>query len=177
LTEKCIEACRNYFKKYSHIKYYVNDGKKLDMVEDNSLDFVFSWDSLVHAESDVLESYITYLAVKLKPGGYGFIHHSNIGSFKNAETGQLTIENPHWRGTSMTAELFRRYCNDVGLTCVSQEIVNWGERGLTDCFSIFTRESDKTEQETVISENIDFMQEAHTLKAYYMKQGYGRNNR
>jgi cyclopropane fatty-acyl-phospholipid synthase-like methyltransferase len=39
-------------------------------------DFVFSFDSLVHVESDVIENYLTQLAKKLKPNGIGFIHHS-----------------------------------------------------------------------------------------------------
>lgn len=164
LAENCIRACRERFKSYSHLRYFVNDGKSLDMLEDNSLDFAFSWDSLVHAESDVLSSYVTHLAAKLKPGGYGFIHHSNIGAFKDPETGNLTIENAHWRATSMTAELFRTYCNDVGLKCISQEIINWGDRGLTDCFSLFTRERVRTERETVIFENREFMKEAYRMK-------------
>ena len=164
LAEKCIDACKKRFAVVSHIKYFANDGKSLDMLEDNSLDFVFSWDSLVHAECDVLFSYIKYLSAKLKPGGFGFIHHSNMGSFKDPETGKLTIENAHWRATSMTAELFLQYCKDVGLKCISQEIINWGEGGLTDCFSLFTRESVKTERETVIFENMDFMKEAYRMK-------------
>jgi 2-polyprenyl-3-methyl-5-hydroxy-6-metoxy-1,4-benzoquinol methylase len=164
LTENCINACQERFKTSTHIKYFINDGKSLDMINDNSIDFVFSWDSLVHAESDVLFSYLEYLSLKLKPGGFGFLHHSNLGSFKNARTDNLTIENPHWRALSMTAELFREYCKNVGLSCISQEIVNWGERGLQDCFSLFTRESVKTERETVIYENMDFMKEAYRMK-------------
>lgn len=164
LAENCIEACRKRFESYSRVKYFVNDGKSLDMIEDDSVDFVFSWDSLVHAESDVLQAYVKQLSLKLRPGGCGFIHHSNMASFKNPETGELTIENRHWRATSMSAELFREYCRDAGLTCLSQEIANWGEAGFTDCFSLFTRERVKTERETVIFENADFMKEAYRMK-------------
>lgn len=164
LAGNCVEACLDRFGSHSHVRCVLNDGKSLDMLDDSSLDFVFSWDSLVHAESDVLEAYVKQLSSKLKPGGAGFIHHSNMGSFRNPDSGELTIENPHWRATSMTAELFRDYCRDAGLTCVSQEIVNWGERGFTDCFSLFMRESVKTERETVIFENKDFMKEAYRMK-------------
>ena len=49
------------------------------MVEDGSIDFVFSFDSLVHVEADVLDAYLDQLARKLTPDGVGFIHHSNMG--------------------------------------------------------------------------------------------------
>jgi|GEM_PF-291212 len=164
LAENCIDACRKRFASCSHISYFVNDGKSLDMIEDESVDFVFSWDSLVHAESGVLRSYLEQLAAKLKPGGYGFIHHSNTGAFKDAATGGLTIENPHWRAESMTAELFRHYCDDAGLTCLSQELVNWGCENLTDSFSLFTRNAVQSYGDPVRTENPKLMEEARRLK-------------
>jgi ubiquinone/menaquinone biosynthesis C-methylase UbiE len=174
LSPKCVEACRVRFRSRSHIRvrfrsrshirYFVNDGRSLDMLEDNSLDFVFSWDSLVHAESDVIEAYVKQLSTKLKPGGAGFIHHSNMGSFKNPDTGELTVENRHWRATSMTAELFREYCKNAGITCVSQEIAGWGGTDLTDCFSLFARDAESGDRETVVVENKDFMEEAFRMK-------------
>jgi len=164
LAENCIAACRKRFASCSHIEYFVNDGASLAMIENDSIDFVFSWDSLVHAESDVLRSYLEHLAAKLKPGGYGFIHHSNIGAFKNPETGDLTIENRHWRGESMSAELFRQYCRDVGLTCLSQEIVTWGCTDLTDSFSVFIKGSIPGYEHPVVFENTEFGKEAARLK-------------
>jgi ubiquinone/menaquinone biosynthesis C-methylase UbiE len=84
LSPKCIEACKRRFANESNISYYVNDGKSLDMIADRSIDFVFSFDSLVHAQADVMEAYVKQLAVKLKPSGQGFIHHSNLGSYRGA---------------------------------------------------------------------------------------------
>ncbi len=164
LTEKCIKACQKRFESHSHIKYFINDGKSLDMIADNSIDFVFSWDSLVHAESDILFSYLKYLSVKLKHGGFGFIHHSNMGSFKDPKTGELTVKNPHWRASSMTSEIFRDHCDAVGLECVAQENVAWGGKVLHDCFSLFTRHVTKNNIKTVIFENVGFMSEAHNMK-------------
>jgi len=164
LSERCIKACQERFKSCSHIKYFVNDGKSLDMISDNSIDFVFSWDSLVHAETDVLHSYLHYLWAKLKPTGYGFFHHSNIGAFTNPETGKLTVDNRHWRATSMTAGIFRGYCDEVGLECISQEIIGWGGDVLGDCFSLFRKEAPGKYHETVISENREFMNEAFRLR-------------
>jgi SAM-dependent methyltransferase len=81
LSPKCIEACRRRFFSDSHISYHVNDGKSLKMVPDQSGDLAFSFDSLVHAEPDVLEAYVQELARKLAPNGVGFFHHSNLGQY------------------------------------------------------------------------------------------------
>jgi ubiquinone/menaquinone biosynthesis C-methylase UbiE len=84
LAEGCIEACRRRFSACSHIEYHVNDGYSLDAVADRSVDFVFSFDSLVHAEADVIRAYVLELARKLKPDSVGFLHHSNLGSYPRA---------------------------------------------------------------------------------------------
>ena len=82
LSEKCIDACRKRFQGANHIRYHVNDGTSLEMIPDESIDFVFTFDSLVHAERDVIESYLVQLAKKLKRNGVGVIHHSNLGEYK-----------------------------------------------------------------------------------------------
>jgi hypothetical protein len=100
----------------------------------------------------------------MKLGGIGFIHHSNIGAFKDPHTGALTVVNQHWRGASMHATLFRQFCQRYGLVCLSQEIVAWGGDILNDCFSLFTRSNKKMSDATRIFENKDFMREALNLK-------------
>ena len=82
LSSKCIESCKQRFAYASHISYHINDGRSLDMIENRSIDFVFSFDSLVHAEADVLESYLDQLSNKLKPHGVGLIHHSNLLQYR-----------------------------------------------------------------------------------------------
>jgi hypothetical protein len=62
----------------------VNDGKSLAMVEDRSVDFAFSFDSLVHVEADVIAAYLNQLGKKLKPGGFAFFHHSNLESYRRS---------------------------------------------------------------------------------------------
>ena len=76
LSENCIKACHQRFASDSNITYHINDGKSLSMIPDGSIDFVFSFDSLVHAEADVIQGYLNQLSKKLKPDGAGFIHPS-----------------------------------------------------------------------------------------------------
>jgi len=164
ITEKCIIACKNRFENIHNIGYFVNDGKSLDMIPNNSIDFVFSWDSLVHAENDVIEAYLGEIASKLTPNGIGFIHHSNLARYKDSTTGSLTVENKHWRAPSMSAELFKKYCEQIGLICIRQEIINWGDVILNDCFSLFTRKNSRYSIPNRVIENIDFGKEInHSL--------------
>lgn len=127
LTSHCIDVCRERFPK-RHL-FFVNDGKSLDCVADGSIDFCFSYDSLVHCDDSVIVAYLEQLARKLRHEGVAFLHHSNAGANKNKGIGG--------RDPVMTAEKFAGYCQKFGLACVSQELVDWSTEGLlTDCHSI-----------------------------------------
>lgn len=153
LGARCIDACRQRFSSCSHITYHVNDGRSLSMVPDRSIDFVFSFDSLVHAEADVIESYLHQLASKLTPDGAGLIHHSHIGAYRrtfalvNRVPSRLRarleakglLPHDHWRAHSMTAQRFEQLCSSAGLACIGQELVGWNGRLTIDAFSLLTR--------------------------------------
>jgi SAM-dependent methyltransferase len=132
-AEDCIEACRCRFGDDARLSYHVNDGSSLAMIPDRSIDFVFSFDSLVHVTRETVEAYVHQLANKLNEDGAGFIHHSNLGSTLRswALSGEqeapikAKILDQDYRAPDMTAELFRSYCAGSGLTCVCQELVNW----------------------------------------------------
>ncbi len=141
IADRCIEACRERFAEHDHIGYHVNDGRSLDMVEDASIDLAFSWDSLIHVEEDVIETYLTQLARKLAPGGVGMLHHSNLGAYRDRRTGQLTIDNKHWRAPSVSAEKVRRLGRAVGLRSTVQELIPWGGPEFIDCISVFRSEA------------------------------------
>src|SRR5215475_13304533 len=79
LAAECVETCRQRFKSASNIEYHVNDGKSLDMTAAESVDFVFSYDSLVHADPTVFDAYFGALSRILTPDGVAFLHHSNLG--------------------------------------------------------------------------------------------------
>jgi SAM-dependent methyltransferase len=176
LVPECIEACRQRFAGESHITYHVNDGKSLAMVADESIDFVFSFDSLVHAEADVIAAYLQQLARKLKPDGVGFIHHSNIGDYRKAFAVFRRLQRPsglrqllrnlrildedNWRAFSMTAALFEKLCAQAGLQCISQELVNWRSRRLIDTFSTFTRQGSRWARSSRVYKNRNFMSRA-----------------
>jgi len=176
-VDECIEACRQRFAVYSHVHCYVNDGRSLPMIPDDSIDFAFSFDSLVHTKREVVELYLRELGTKLKIGGKGFIHHSNFGEYANSLRERIprALAKPlikakifdwaHHRSPDMTAELFRVLSAKHGLHCLSQEIVNWRGRRLIDCFSIFTRSTAPEPGPTRIIRNRNFMREAAKIRA------------
>ena len=126
------------------------------MVEDGSVDFAFSFDSLVHAEADVLGAYLGELARKLKPDGVGFIHHSNIGGYPRqtrlarrvpeprctarwSRRGVLD-QHPRLAGRERHRRAVRRAVpRRRGSPASRQEKINWEYgRHLIDAFSMFT---------------------------------------
>lgn len=161
LSERCVAACRARFAGVGHVSFHTNDGASLAVVEDGSIDFAFSFDSLVHADADVIAAYLSELAAKLAPDGAGFFHHSNLGAYLDAE-GRLPagVANPHWRSAEVSARTFAEACERAGLCCVSQEIVNWGGDVLNDCFSVFARRGSRWERPTRVHTNPRFMDEA-----------------
>ncbi|MCP4198971.1 MAG: class I SAM-dependent methyltransferase [Proteobacteria bacterium] len=173
LSAVCIEACRQRFNKIPHISLHLNDGKSLNMVPDNSVDFVFSFDSLVHAESAVLEAYLSQLVNKLTPEGVGFVHHSNLGEFEGyfSKTNKLPpniryrihqwglLERDHWRAMSMTAERFVDLAERYGLQAIGQEIINWSSKREIDCISTFCKKGSTWERPNIVVRNPNFTAE------------------
>ena len=84
VTPKCVEACRKRFSDRPQARFETNDGCSLPMVDDSSVDFAFSFDSLVHVEAEVLAGYLGELARVLRPEGVAFLHHSNYGTYQRS---------------------------------------------------------------------------------------------
>jgi SAM-dependent methyltransferase len=180
-SDECIQACRQRFAADSHVRCYLNDGRSLKMIPDASVDFVFSFDSFVHPNADVIEAYLRELGVKLKRGGKGFIHHSNFGQYANTLRERLpdVVAKPlikakildwaHHRNPGMSAELFRTMCEQHGLQCISQELVNWRGRRLIDCLSLFERTDSASPSATKIVRNPNFMREAARIRRQWQR--------
>lgn len=80
LNPKCIEFCKNKFSNFKNIKYYANDGKTLDNIKSNSIDFIWSYDSFIHMEKNIIESYFKEFSRILKKRGIAIIHHPGRGN-------------------------------------------------------------------------------------------------
>ena len=136
INQENIDACKKRFKGDDRFVYFKNDGISLRGVRNKSVTFVYTFDSMVHFDSDVVREYLGEFYRVLKPGGYGFCHHSNYtdnpsGDFKKTF---------HWRNF-MSKELFAHYCAKEGLTIVEQRVIDWSCEKL-DCLSLFWKFED-----------------------------------
>ena len=158
VSRKCISYCRNKFRTPGKLSFYRNNGKTLPMIAPGSIDFVFSFDSFVHFNNEIVNCYLAEISAKLKNEGIGFIHHSNVGRHYHH------IHNDGWRSADVSCKSFEEACNRNGLQCISQEQITWGTNHdvLTDCFTIFTKTTKKIT--TKVIENFSFMDEASWLK-------------
>lgn len=185
LSERCIEACRERFAGDGRIAYHVNDGTSLAMIDDGSIDFAFTFDSLVHAEAQVLEGYARELARVLAPSGAGFVHHSNAGEYRRYFDGRRRLprrardrliaagrlDRLHRRALSVSARDFRAMCRRAGLACPDQELVNWGGRRLIDCFSTVVPASSARARPARVVRNARFMDEAEAVRRRFAGSG------
>ncbi|MES2485667.1 MAG: class I SAM-dependent methyltransferase [Bacteroidota bacterium] len=126
VSPNCIDFCKNRFAEINNIIYHVNNGYTLP-IEDVSSDFVFSWDSLVHCEIDVVKSYIHDSYRILRPGGVCFLHVSNFGE-------HMGKPNHHMRAESVSADAVTDICTSAGFVIESLERVKWGEEFENDIF-------------------------------------------
>jgi len=75
ISKKCLDICKKRFKSKTNIKYELID-KRLDFIQNNTLDFVWSYDVFVHINPSDVERYIKDFERILKIGGNAIIHHS-----------------------------------------------------------------------------------------------------
>jgi len=175
VSDRCVNACTERFAR-ENAAFLVNDGRSLP-IDDASVDFAFSFDSLVHVEAREVDGYVRELARVLKPGGTAWLHHSNLAAY--AHRGQIpqALTTRLWRATTMSARALRESAKNAGLACPAQEIVNFVARGarsdrhrisgvgvpLTDCFSLLEKPTNGTTSPTAVYINRQFVEEWRQL--------------
>ena len=160
LSEKCVEACRQRFSGNKHAQFYANDGQSLAAAQDSNFDLIFSFDSLVHAEFDILAAYVPQILKKLAPGGVAFIHHSNLMSYNQ------TIGIPHGRASSVSADVVAELIRRADGAVLVQEIANWGGDHMIDCMSLFAHRGAYPAAKPVRLQNPMFMAESTLIQHF-----------
>lgn len=158
VAKRCVKACRRRFRGDRRLKFVVNDGRTLPKVPAHAADLVFSFDSLVHVEWDVMQSYVGELARVLREDGVAFLHHSNMGAYSAEEVGRKI---PHWRSGSVSADGVALAAEPLGLSCFKQELLSWGnDHGfLSDAFTWVARSGSLHDRAREVIVNDAFMQE------------------
>ena len=187
LSDRCIEACRKRFAADPGMRFVLTDGTTLGQVAAGSVDLVFSFDSLVHADCAVLEAYLEEIATVLKPEGAAFIHHSNVGEYREVLDGIRSVQgleaelqrlgcwddSLHLRDPGPSARWLARTAQTKGLRCITQELVPWGlGRLFIDAFSTLVRADSSHPRHNQVIHNDAFVQEiehASRLARWYGK--------
>lgn len=141
VNQTCIDACRARFGGRNgdcQLFFHVTGGDTLPFIEDKSISFVYSFDSMVHFDKTIVRAYLAEFARVMWPGGTGFLHHSNLGAFQpNSDWAKN-----HGNRSDMSAALFRKYCDEVGLEVTRQVMHGVAEgRGMDDldCVSLIRK--------------------------------------
>ena len=99
--KKNIEICQNRFGIHPHIEYITNNGYDLERVDDQSVDLVWSFDTMIALPEDIIYSYLNEIARVLKPGGHAAIHAVNLDNKTNLTLIEKKIE---WGTHSMAGD-------------------------------------------------------------------------
>lgn len=137
ISKEAINYCKERFSEYKNIKYIIGKENKINL-EDNCIDFIYSWDAMVHFNYRNIDIYLHEFFRVLKPGGYVFIHHSNLLNNKLiTEKSETWFENIHCR-SNVGKDDVRFIANKHGFDVICQETLDWGIEGL-DCISILRK--------------------------------------
>jgi len=141
LNDECIEQCRQKFANAGNVEYRVTDGSSLPDVADQSIDFIWSFDSFVHMSPEVIKAYFLEIRRVLKPSGKAIIHHAgrserwrwlgpirNYSNFLRKIYTRLSMGtwNDHdgWR-SNVSGELVQQLAKETGLT-LEYQVRRWG---------------------------------------------------
>jgi 2-polyprenyl-3-methyl-5-hydroxy-6-metoxy-1,4-benzoquinol methylase len=160
LSSECISHLQQRFAGRP-AAFFQNDGRSLASIADRKpFDFIFSFDSLVHVEMDVLDHYIGQVVSLLAPDGAVFFHHSNWAATDVKE------ENVHFRAASVSAEKVSAAIVKHGGRVMVQELINWGCQGLSDCLTLFGQAAIGAPASVLLA-NHEWMAEAAMIKNWH----------
>jgi SAM-dependent methyltransferase len=132
-----IAYCRDNIQPLGNVDLVQNNGIDLEPLTKDTFTFVYTFDSMVHFDLELIISYIAEISRVLKVGGLAFIHHSNYSEAPGADF----KNNPHWRNF-MSAKIMRHIAIKNRLDVVEQQIIDWGGSHQIDCMSLLKRTAD-----------------------------------
>jgi len=131
ISKSAIDSCRHRFSNSKNVDFLINNDTAIPL-EKETITFCYSWDAMVHFETEDLAIYLKEFNRILKPGGRGVVHHSNYGA-----DGKRWTEHTRWRA-GVSARDVQKICDELELVIDSQKIINWGAPNL-DCITTFSK--------------------------------------
>jgi SAM-dependent methyltransferase len=134
ICEQSFEFLSNKYENEERIVVIKTNGTQLN--SESKIDFLFSFDSLVHSDFDVISSYIKEYKEKSSHKSFFFFHHSNLESCS-----RNVIENMQngWRSKNVSSMNVRDKVLELNLNLVHQELIDWGSvREHLDCLTLIS---------------------------------------
>lgn len=177
IVDECVSVCKKKFASSSKTICLKTDGCTLGNVANRSVDFIFSFYSLVGADNETITGCLEEVDRVLSDDGVAFIHHSNAGMYFDPEKTDLDkrlLMLAAYRDMSIDALTVQEIVAQCNLICMKQECINWDVTEiLSDCFSIIARPDSKWACEPVLIHNPEFQEEQNRAK----KNEQARNHR
>jgi len=133
VSRASIEACRARLAGCENVRYVVNDGRTLPGIADESIDFIWSFDTFVHVSPEDTAAYAGEFRRVLRRGGRGIVHHPAAGGLRGGFRSR------------MTSEAFASLLRSSGLVPLEQ-FDAWGPQGafdvkhFEDAITVFAKE-------------------------------------
>ncbi|MFT5506597.1 MAG: ubiquinone/menaquinone biosynthesis C-methylase UbiE [Gammaproteobacteria bacterium] len=164
----CVNTCRMLFHDDYSVVSLMSDGSNLHGVDDNSVDFILSFYSLVDSDCETMQSYCHEINRVLTSKGTAFIHHSNAAAYcsENQSNNNPSLKLlAAYRDISMSADVLQSLANEAELTVTQQECINWDiEEVLSDCFSTLVKTDEHLNDQVKKIQNHSFCAEMRLAK-------------
>ncbi|MHA7967371.1 class I SAM-dependent methyltransferase [Paenibacillus sp. CAU 1782] len=139
ISRDALDYCSKRFINERNFDYIQSEPESLS-IESETLDFIYSWDAMVHFNYKMMDIYISEFSRILKTGGYCFIHHSNLNSVVSGQGNSVSDnfhENPHWR-SNISSNDIKRMAKRNGFDILEQQVIDWGMENI-DCITILVK--------------------------------------
>jgi SAM-dependent methyltransferase len=125
-----VAYCEDNLVPLGGFDVFQNTGYDLMGIQSGAYTHIYSFDSMVHFDLEIVLSYIAEFARVLQPGGTAFVHHSNC----TARPGASFRDNPHWRNF-MSDAIFRHASIRNGFQILDQQRLSWAGEDI-DCVTL-----------------------------------------
>jgi SAM-dependent methyltransferase len=109
INQENIDFMSKRFGPREKLRLIKNNGYEIPEIGSGSVSFVYSFDAMVHFDSDVVRNYIHEFRRIMRPGARGFCHYSN---YTGNPTGSYR-DHPGWRNF-MSRALFEHWIAKAG---------------------------------------------------------------
>jgi len=158
ISDQSIRFLEKNYGKNKKVRVVKTIGNKI--TAKSKIDFLFSFDSLVHCDYDIICDYIDEFEVNASGKSNYFFHHSNLASC-SIEVSEKKQNG--WRSKNVSYINVRKKISEKRLGLVSQELIDWG--AVVDYLDCMTLISNLHNQKPIFIENNKFMNNARKVNA------------